>query len=162
MAVSAGVRFCRRWIGGAAVVFPLYGEPVPNGQQNLMAAQGRHLKGDGKRTAGVLKQGVFASSWRASSGREYSPFDKAAPAVIVCEAPIDALSIAAAGYPALALCGVSAPDWLHRRCAFKRVLLASFGARCERLVPEGAKNWNEMLCTTGSENLSQWLAPRVL
>ncbi len=32
VATSAGVRFCRRWIGGVAVVFPIYAEPLANGE----------------------------------------------------------------------------------------------------------------------------------
>lgn len=40
--------------------------------------------------------------------------------------------------------------------------LASFGARCQRLRPEGAKDWNELLLKWGQPALSDWLAPRVL
>lgn len=102
------------------------------------------------------------------------------PALIVAEAPLDALSLAEAGYPAVALCGTDEPAWLHRICAFRRVLLAfdadeagdragerlapllsSFGAKCERLRPEGGKDWNEVL-QAGREALGDWLALRVL
>lgn len=92
--------------------------------------------------------------------------DAQLPALLVTEAPLDALSLAEAGYPAVAVCGTEASAWMHRASAFRRVLLAfdadeagdraadkiaphlaSFGARPQRLRPEGAKDWNEMLQT---------------
>lgn len=106
--------------------------------------------------------------------------DTSLSALIVTEAPIDALSLTTARYPALALCGTDEPAWFHRACAFRRVLLSldaddaggraaarltslfqNFGARCDRLRPEGGKGWNEVL-QTGRETLGDWLALRVL
>jgi DNA primase len=43
-----------------------------------------------------------------------------------------------------------------------KMRIASFGARCERLAPEGAKDWNEMLLLSGRDYLSDWLTERVL
>jgi hypothetical protein len=165
---AAGVRFCGDWLGRAAVVFP-----IRNQAGVLVAAQGRYIDGrnDPKaRTVGPKKRGAFitAGVWES-------------PAVIATEAPLDALSVASAGYPALALCGKDAPAWLPKVCAFRRVLLAfdadeagdqaaselaatltSYGARAERLRPEGAKDWNELLQSTGREGLADWLAVPVL
>jgi DNA primase len=92
--------------------------------------------------------------------------------LVVTEAPLDALSLAAVGVPALALCGTHAPAWLPLVAAFRRVALAfdadgagdqaaallgpllrSFGARPERWRPEGGKDWNELLTRQGSQRL---------
>jgi DNA primase len=175
IAALAEVHFCKRWNGGASVVFPIYDQ-----SGELVAAQGRHIAGSGKRTAGVLRRGVFSAPAQINE-RVFAPFDEAAPAIIICEAPIDALSIACAGFPAIALCGVARPEWLHRVCAFRRILLAfdadatgdgaaqklmtelsSYGAQCERLRPEGAKDWNEFLCAAGAHMLAEWLVEQVL
>ena len=88
--------------------------------------------------------------------------------VVICEAPIDALSLAACGVPAVALCGTSRPDWLAAACAFLRVALAfdadgagdkaaadlapslrSFGATVERWRPDGVRDWKELLVRRG-------------
>ena len=69
----------------------------------------------------------------------------------------------------------------HRLCAFRRVLLAfdadeagerageklgpiltSYGAKCERLRPNTAKDWNEVLQTFGRDELADTLALHVL
>jgi len=176
VAAASGVRFSRFWQGEAAAVFPLRDR-----EGTVIAAQGRHVQGDGKRTGGPRRLGAFFAPWLAASGRAFGPLDAQAPAVIVCEAPIDALSIATAGFPALALCGCDAPEWLHRACAFKRVLLAtdadeagdaaaqvldgllsSYGARCARLRPENGKDWNAVLQVLGAAALAAWLTERVL
>jgi hypothetical protein len=175
VADGAGARFSPAWLGRGAVVFPIY-----NSEGQLVAAQGRYIDGGEKpkaRTAGPKSEGVFMASWRAAGGEKpFGPLDPSLPAIIVAEAPIDALSLAAAGLPAIAFCGTSAPHWLHRACAFRRVclafdadaagdhaaeqlapLLGSFGATCERLRPDGAKDWNEMLLNIGAEELYEWL-----
>lgn len=110
-----------------------------------------------------------------------------AETVIICEAPIDALSLAACGYAAIALGGTAAPAWLPAELAFKRVLLAfdndangagdnaaarlapelqSFGAKPARLAPlrepDAAKSdWNGMLLQHGAAPLRAWLAARL-
>jgi DNA primase len=45
-------------------------------------------------------------------------------AVTVCEGPLTALSVAACGFPAVALCGQRAPAWLARRLALRAVVIA--------------------------------------
>jgi len=169
---AAGVRFCGNWLGRAAVVFPIR-DPA----NTLVAAQGRYMDrhADPKtRTVGPKSLGVFSTPdvWEA-------------PAVILTEAPIDALSLAMAGYPALALCGKDAPDWLpkwlSKKRPFGRILLAfdadaagdqaateltatlmSYGAKVDRLRPEGSKDWNEFLQLVGRDGLADWLAAPVL
>lgn len=174
----ADVRFCPRWWGRAAVLFPVYSF-WPGKEATPVAIQGRYLQpgpGPKMRTGGRKRDGVFASHpdlWRRI--RHGAP-------LIICEAPIDALSLAEAGFPALALCGKDgAPGWLPLRCAFERValafdaddagdqgaeklapLLSALGAKPVRLRPEGDKDWNEMLLRLGPDALGDWLAGRLL
>lgn len=174
----AGVRFCARWWGGAAVLFPVF-DGWPRREPKLVAVQGRYLNagsGPKMRTGGRKIEGVFAShpdGWERVR--------RGAP-LIVCEAPIDALSLARCGFPALALCGKDgAPAWLPIRCAFENVALAfdadeagdqgaaklapvlsALGAKPFRLRPEGAKDWNAMLAQLGESAMSDWLAEQLL
>lgn len=88
--------------------------------------------------------------------------------VTITEAPIDALSLHLAGYPAIAMIGTSWPDWLWLHCGFRVVgiatdadeagdvtaaklekMLRCYGSRCVRLRPQGAKDWNELLLSEG-------------
>jgi predicted RNA-binding Zn-ribbon protein involved in translation (DUF1610 family) len=179
LAHIAGARFSGDFYGRAAVVFP-----IRDRAGALVAATGRYIDGrDNPKTriAGHKRDGVFMAPVPLQSGRTVQPFDKDAPAIIVTEAPLDALSLAAAGFPSIALCGTTGPAWLHLACGFRRVLLAfdgdepgdtaaaalagalaTYGASCERLRPENVKDWNQLLCTSGAAALSDWLAPRVL
>ncbi len=87
----------------------------------------------------------------------------------------------------MALGGTSAPDWIAKACAFRRVLLAfdndahaggekaaqslmsllqSRGAKVARLAPlreEGAdkSDWNMMLLQHGAAPLAAWLRARI-
>ena len=165
----AGARFCACFLGRPAVVFPLRDQ---NG--GLRGAHARYVDGRDRpkaRTLGDKRQSLFTTR---------GALDLELPALILTEAPLDALSLAEAGYPAVAVCGTQAPTWMHRACAFRRVLLAfdaddagdraadaltppleSFGARCERLRPENAKDWNEVFLS-GRDALADWLALRIL
>jgi DNA primase len=122
------------------------------------------------RTLGPAGDGVFAA-----------PCARTTPLVAIAEAPIDALSLAAAGVPAIALGGTkNRPAWLRRRLAEHPVLLAtdadaagdiaaqdlarwlSFGTRCRRLRPPAdCKDWNEVLQARGLAALVQLLTPLV-
>ena len=170
---SAKVKWTPSWLGRPAVVFPIYDD-----ESALVAAQGRYTDGreDPKaRTLGSKKRGVFLT------GGFWEQVRKGAP-VIVTEAPIDALSLAACGFPALALCGKSGwPLWLPIKCAFKEVVFAfdgdtageegaaklwpvleALGAKVRCLAPKGAKDWNEMLAGCGVHEMEQWLCARLL
>jgi hypothetical protein len=184
LAHIVGARFSGDFYGRPAVVLP-----IRDRQSTLVAATGRYIDGrDNPKTriAGHKRDGVFMAPVQAQSTltpgrRVFAPFDKDVPAIIVTEAPLDALSIAAAGFPTIALCGTTGPSWLHLVCGFRRVLLAfdaddagdraaatlagalaTYGASCERLRPEGGKDWAEIICTSGAAALSDWLAVRVL
>ena len=165
----AGARFGARFLGRDAIVFPLR-----DLRGVLRGAHARYIDGCDRpkaRTLGDKRHSLFATA---------GAFDARLPALIVTEAPLDALSLAEAGYPALAVCGTQAPHWMHRAGAFRRVLLAfdaddagdraaetltpeltSFGARCERLRPDGFKDWNEAL-QAGRDVLADWLALQIL
>ena len=185
----AGVRFSSNWMrsqkwrGCAAAVFP-----IRDRAGEVIAAQGRRIEkttGPNALTSGPKSRGVFAAPARAGA-RVWQPFDPDGPGVFLCEAPIDALSLAACGFPALALCGINGdattgPAWLRLACGLKSVylafdadeagdsaaramaaLLGTYGARCETLRPDGAKDWNEALQASGRDALSDWIAARVL
>lgn len=169
-ASAAGTRYSSNFLGRPAVVFPLRDR-----QGKLVGAQGRYVDGRDQpkaRTLGDKRSGLFLTD---------GALDATMPVLLVTEAPLDALSLAQVGYPAVAVCGTEPPTWFHRLAAFRRVLLAfdadeagdraaskiaplltSFGARCERLRPEGAKDWNELLQREGRDALADFLAFRVL
>lgn len=180
VAQAAEVRFSRSWFKQAAVVFP-----IKNRQGEIVAAQGRGVHGAAKLTLGPKRNGVFFApalkSHSAAPDDVFHPLQAAIPAIILTEAPIDALSLAACGFPALALCGTSGPDWLHIACGLRRVLLAfdadeagdeaavtiqgqlqSFGAKCSRLMPPQGKDWNESLMMFGNAALADWLTEKIL
>lgn len=160
--------------GTASVVFPLRDD-----KKRLVASQGRFLKPwerEGKitqkfLTLGDKDAGVFATCGALEALQKGSP-------VAIVEAPFDALSLALAGLPALALCGSSGvPEWLTRKAFGRRFLMAfdadqagdvaaerlglelsTLGGIVERLRPEGAKDWNELLQTAGAESLRALIA----
>lgn len=151
LASVSGARWCADFLGRPAVVFPFR-----DAQRALAAVQGRYVDGrsDPKaRTVGRISCGIFAT-----------PGAREAVTVAIAEAPIDALSLAQSGMPALALGGVAVREWLCRELAFKTVCLAfdadeageraaaeweaalRFDTRVIRLRPTcGCKDWNERL-----------------
>ena len=154
---------------------PMLGFPFKDAHGETVALSGRAFRNGGidKPASGPKKAGAFRVG-----ALGFDALDAAVPAVILCEAPFDALSLAMAGYPALAIGGTTAPTWLHQRCAFRRVLLAfdadvagdaaalkigthlaSFGAFCVRLRPQGAKDWNEISQIGGNEAIEDIVAP---
>lgn len=167
-----GVCFVPDWHGR-----PMLGFPFKDANGEIVALSGRAFRNGGidKPASGPKKAGAFRAK-----ALGFDALDTALPAVILCEAPFDALALAMAGYPALAIGGTNAPAWLHQRCAFRRILLAfdadvagdaaalkiginlsSFGAVCERVRPQGAKDWNELLQISGSEAIEDLVAPVV-
>lgn len=164
VARAAAVAYAPVFYGRPAVVFP-----IRDREGQLRAVNGRFLA-DGRwpktMTAGTKSAGLFATAGALVGER-----------IVVTEAPVDALSLAACGLPALALVGTSGPAWLPAFVAFKRVLIAldadqegdakskklaaelgAFGARVARLRPNGMKDWNEALQRLGQVALSEALA----
>jgi hypothetical protein len=155
-AKAARVRYYANWYGHPAVLFPAYDH-----EGKLVATQGRFINGktDPKTiTGGPIGQGAFATSGAWDSDL-----------IIIAEAPIDALTLAAAGFPSIALCGKELRRWIIERCIRKNVALAFDsdpagdqaaekwtlelrklrlqGAQIHRLrPPDGVKDWNELAC----------------
>jgi DNA primase len=173
IASAAGVRFLSTLYDRPAVLFPFEQSGAP------VAFQARYIDGksDGHRAQGPKSEGAFLTA----------PDALRSAAIVLCEAPIDALSMAACGVPAVALGGTSAPDWIAKACAFRRVLLAfdndlngagdmaaqklapllqSRGARVARLAPlreatADKSDWNTMLLQHGAAPLRAWLMARL-
>ena len=163
LATAAGVLYAPAFFNRPAVLFPLRDRTGA-----LVGLSGRYIdQGAPKaRTVGRKKLGAFATLG-AFKGEPW----------VITEGPIDALSLAVAGVPAIALDGVSWPDWLPPAAAFKRVAVAldadergdraapkltaalqRFGANVERWRPI-AKDWNEALGRHGVEALKAELLP---
>jgi hypothetical protein len=92
--------------------------PVHDRIGQLVAIQGRVIDADeyGPKviTRGDLGAGVFVTCG-AFQGK----------VLVIVEAPIDALSLATAGLPAVALCGTNVPEWLPGPWPFAESSLAS-------------------------------------
>jgi len=169
LAEAAGARFSPNWYAwhatikpGGAVCFPIKGKAGELVAVHARLTDGRKFD---KLTAGEKSRGVFST-----------PGAFTAPALVICEAPIDALALAVAGLPAIALCGTSWPEWLPQACGLKNVLLAfdaddggdkaaeklgvelsPLGAYAYRLRPKAAKDWAEVLEKNGALALAKAL-----
>jgi len=156
-----------------AVVFPVY-----SGDRSgeLVALSARFLEperdtdGEKQRSAGKLSWGMFGTRGVVNK-----------PEVVIAEAPIDALSLAAAGIPAFATCGASNlrpfPKLFSGKtiiCAFDldgdptvqtRIRLAmdrlkdEHNGRVVWLKPpgNGLKDWNDVLCKFGPAGIAYYL-----
>jgi hypothetical protein len=156
---AAGVRFSRNWYDREAVVYA-----IRDRAGALVAAQGRYLDAEKPKTrdAGPKAAGVFATpgAWGADP-------------LVLCEGPADALSLATAGYPSIALMGCAASDVVAWSCAMRTVavaldaddagdaaaakllpVLAAMGCRAIRLRPADDRDWNDMLLELGPEALN--------
>lgn len=162
LAHRAGVRFSPHFYGRPAVVFP-----VRDRAGTLVAADGRYID-DGQpksRGAGSKSAGVFATpgAWDAGT-------------LLLCEGPMDALSLHAAGHPAIALMGACLSNVVAWGCAFRQVAVATDadeagdraareiaaalevrGAKALRLRPPNGKDWNDELRGMGAEALGREL-----
>lgn len=173
VAEAARVRYSERWGSEATFVNNAVLFPMQNEAGKLVAAEGRFLTppaGVAKaHSAGTKSRGVFVAT----------PGALEAVGVAVCEGPITALSLAACGFPALALCGHVVRPWLVRRLALRTVFLAlDYGeqdaegkaaAACRALAvvgatpyrlapPAGAGDWNDYLQAKGLEAMRAELA----
>jgi hypothetical protein len=157
LAQACGVKFSARWYGRPGVLFG-----VRDRAGDLVAVQGRLIDGGDPKalTAGPKSEGVFSALNAIES-----------PVCAIVEGPVDALALAAAGLPAVALLGTSAPAWLAKALHSKHVLLATdadqVGDDCAgrlaaeistprilRLRPQSAKDWAEVLEGLGGDRLT--------
>ena len=167
-AAAHGVTYITSWYGRPGIVYPLHDHV------GLLAAVGvRYIDGPAEpktRTGGRLGLGVFPTP---------GAFD--GDTVVLVEGPADALALALCGIPAVALYRTSAPGWVVKRCAFKRVIVAldadtggdegaarlipeldAYGATVKRLRPPLSKDWNDALIAWGTERLRAWLRETIL
>jgi hypothetical protein len=182
IATAAGVRYLERWEHWAeddAGTWKLEGTsrrvvfPIVDQVGELVGIHGRAIDeehhGCDKQTFGAA--GVFSTAGSADV--------LSAERVAVVEGPIDALSLAVLGAPAVATVGTAYPDWLPKALAFKTVLLGhdndtpdaegrragddaaaklaaelgQWGARAERRRPS-AKDWNDELLQADAAGLA--------
>lgn len=164
VATDAGARFHPKFLGQAAVVFP-----VRDSKGYEVAVIGRYVNRRAipkARAVGARSCGVFTTPGSFKNER-----------LVIVEAPIDALSLTVAGMPAIALGGTSVPSWLPPACSFRKVVLALdaddagdaasetltarfqlYGARIERWRPSGGvKDWNDLLVRLGPDRLHELL-----
>lgn len=172
---AAGVRFHQNYLGRPAVVFSLR-----NGAGRVVALHGRFTDGrnDPKsKSRFPMHSAVFATpgAWKGE------PWQGRA---VITEAPIDALTLAFCGVPALALCGTAggkellkfrlslgqavaafdndtdAPENAGQKAGRAlSALLLPVGCQVFRLLPPaGTKDWNEALLLLGRDTLRDYLA----
>lgn len=167
VAERAGVRFGTWWKASDegngperfdAVIFPIHNE-----DGEIVAASARSITGNTKRTKGEKSQGVFMTS----------PDVLKSERIGVTEAPIDALALAAAGIPAIAMCGTSWPEWLIDALSGRDVLIATdddkagneaaeklhaellgLAAPVSRFRPSGGKDWAEVAQRHGLDSIA--------
>lgn len=158
LAISCGVRFHPDIDGQPCVCFPL------RDRAGLRAYGARAIHGTAKRAIGAHGSAVFFTSERIGE------------TLAIAEAPIDALTLAQAGLPCIALWGTSYPAWLPAALRFRTVYIATdadpagdtaaaqltaalqaYGATVRRLRPEGGKDWNEALQSCGRAALAECL-----
>jgi hypothetical protein len=177
IAETANVRALNLY-GFATVMFPFEcaAAPVAFQARFILDRLGEDGKPDNHRAYGTKSDGVFSTCADALKSAS----------VILCEAPIDALSLAACRFEAIALGGTAAPKWIAPALAFKRVYLAfdndkngagdkaarelapdlqSFGATTSRLAPlreatADKSDWNMMLLQHGAPALHAWITAR--
>lgn len=149
--------------------------PICNQNGELVAIHGRAIEADHfaspKITKGDKSLGVFFAQ----------PDVLPSQVTAICEGAVDALALATCGVSAVAMTGTTAPDWLFKKLAFRRALLATDAdeagdksaaklkfelemraAKTFRLRPRGHNDWAEVLEKIGIEKLSLHLEPFAL
>ncbi len=177
LAISNGVGFgyWKHWLQNENGSYSLKKDrrvvfPINNQEGKLVALSARAIDDfylDPKHTVkGQKSLGVFSTPGALDSDT-----------LIITEAPIDALSLATAGFPAVATIGTSWPDWLVEMASKKLVFIAfdndedkagekasikltaqlsGLGAKAQRLLPN-RKDWNEVLLSDGLITLKSQL-----
>jgi hypothetical protein len=154
---------------GSSVGFPLIGkDKVPAGH-SFRTIEGKGKPPKTKKNPRYQASGQVFVTLNALN----------APRVVIVEAPIDALSLATCGIPAIATIGTSFPDWLAGALGPNKVIfmghdndtsgelgskaaaekLRKLGVTPTRLrPPKGCKDWNDALQELGTERLARALS----
>lgn len=157
LALEAGVMYSPAFLGRPSVTFPLVDAHGPCG---LSARRiGTVDPREKARTLRLRPGGVFATPGALEA--EVVP--------VLVEGPIDALSVTACGYPAVATIGTALPDWLAGHLAYRPVVLGHDADQggdqaaeraatrlrqrgcAVRRVPPPRKDWNDALREGGPE-----------
>ena len=177
LAHSNGARYHSRFpfklTAAPAVVFPIYSGDRSGYLVGLSArflCPERDTAGEKQRAAGKPSWGLFGTRGVAN-----------VPEIVIAEAPIDALSLAAAGIPAFATCGASNLRFFPKLYGAKTVICAfdldaepttqaRIKTAMDRLKDEhvgrvvwlkppgnGLKDWNAVLRNYGSAGLARYL-----
>jgi hypothetical protein len=183
--LAAQAKYHPDFLGHPAVVFA-----VRDAAERLVAIHGRYLEPHVQpkaRSLGPISAGAVAVPLAGAGPRltgvspgvldptqvPPEPGAWATDPLILVEAPIDALSLATAGWAAVAVLGCNLPDWLPPRLAFRHILIGTdadaagdkaaaewtralrpFGVRVDRFRPEGAVDWNALLQRHGGPALA--------
>jgi hypothetical protein len=122
-----------------------------------------------KKTKGTRKEALFQTA---------NAFD--ADIFFLVEGPADAMALHECGFAAVASAATSIPSWLPNRLAFRKVMVAfdadatgnrdaekhiselrAHGVRAVRLVPEGGKDWNDVLLKVGKTDLRRFIEEKI-
>jgi hypothetical protein len=143
--------------------------PITDPEGNLLAIHGRAIDAEftksNKITKGDRKEALFQTA---------NAFD--ADILFLVEGPADAMALHECGFAAVASAATSIPSWLPNRLAFRKVMVAfdadetgnrdaekhiselrAHGVRAVRLVPEGGKDWNDILMKAGADALRRFV-----
>lgn len=118
---------------------------IRNWTGELIGCQGRRInpkEGHSKVcTAAGSQQGIFLSSKQAVL----------CDPLIICEAPIDALSLETLGYPAISVQGTGLPEWINYLTYFRRVMIAPDN---DVQGKQAAENWRNNIVSMVSDILT--------
>ena len=178
LALATNVRFHPAWPftnkEGEWRNFPAVVYPMRDLAGELHAASGRRIANDAA-AASFIKCTTLGGR---RDSMLWTPGARESDPVLLVEGPMDALSLALCGYPAVARVATDFPPWLPRWAAFRDLYIAwdtdvtgegktqavadacaRTGAKCYRLrPPEGTgKDWNDALQAIGADALREYL-----
>jgi hypothetical protein len=143
--------------------------PITDPEGNVLAIHGRAIDAEfldtPKKTKGSRKEALFQAA---------NDFD--ADILFLVEGPADAMALHECGFSAVASVATSIPSWLPNRLAFRKVFVAfdadetgnrdaekhinelrAHGVRAVRLIPEGGKDFNDILMNAGADALRRFV-----
>ena len=160
-----------KWFGVAgAILFGIF-----DNNYDCVAYEGRCLDGDFELYYGG--ESKILDAGRRSKGLFYAKDAFSSDVIVIVKGPIDALSLAVCGVPAVAVCGViNCVPWLIEKCRDKVVWLAfesngkgnrfmrSYASKFKEqgidakiINPPDGMDWNDALMDHGKKKLSEEL-----